>query len=333
MSKPASRYGRVAERFLLMPGAAADFGSERVFISDLSSTGMRLRHPRPVEVGRKSMVSFLPDGSTTPVELEGEVVWTQPSYSLDQHEAFISGIRTYGEQQEIERAVVRFDQSGRLMRIEECRNTDRFLIRDGAEGRFAEVGSITICDISAKGARIESHHELIGGVAGVFQLAVPQTDFEVSAEAEVVWAGVKAIRSDGTRTFVAGLSIREKPEYLRLAVGRLLELNLASKDTQSLKLKVKITRARSRMDVSKETIDLSSPRMEEVLKLIRAVRDELESNQLEAVEWYRKAFQIAKEPTLRAMAGAIHSDHEALAVWEYLDRSIDPSIIALEFRS
>lgn len=316
-----------------MPGALADFGSDKVFISDLSVTGMRLRHPQTVEVGRKSMIQFLPDGSTSPVELKGEVVWTQPSYSLDQHEAFVSGIRTYGEQEEIERAIARFDQSGRLMRINECRTTDRFLIRGGVAGTFAHVGAITICDICAKGARIESDRELILGTVGTFQFAVPQTDFEVSVASEVVWSGVKAIQIDGERIYSAGLSIREKPEYLRLAVGRLLELGLASKDTQSLKLKVKIARARARMEVPKETIDLGAPRMEEVLRLIRAVRDELENNKTEAVEWYRKAFQIAKEPSLRALAGEIHSDHEALAVWEYLDRSIDPSIIALEFRS
>lgn len=333
MTQIAGAQARIAERFLLIPGASAAFGSEEVFISDLSVTGMRLRHPHPVEVGRKSVIQFLPDGSGTPVVLKGEVVWTQASYSLDAQEAYVSGVKTFGEQEEIERAIARFDTAGRLMRIDECRTTDRFLIRDGMQANFAHLGEISVCDISAKGARIESRQELRIGTRGTFQFAVPETSFEVCVAAEIVWSGVKAITMNGTRTYHAGLTIQEKPEYLRMAIGRFLELGKAAKDTQSLKLKIKIGRVRSRMDVPKETIDFSAPRMEEILRLVRAVRDELESNQSSAAEFYRKAFQIAREPSLRAMAGAIHGDHEALAVWEYLDRSIDPSIIALEFRS
>jgi hypothetical protein len=61
------------------------------------------------------------------------------------------------------------------------------------------------------------------------------------------------------------------------------------------------------------------------------VREELRLNPDEAMHWYRRARLIINDPTTRALAPPIAHHPDALAVWEYLDRSVDPSIVGRAF--
>ena len=119
---------------------------------------------------------------------------------------------------------------------------------------------------------------------------------------------------------------------MRLAIGRLCELNRASLDTRSLSLKLKILRARARQDAAGLVRPDPSGIPPEQFLLIQGVREELRLNPEEAIFWYRKArFDIA-DPVTRNMAPPIADHPDALAVWEYLDRSVDPTIIGRSFR-
>ena len=62
------------------------------------------------------------------------------------------------------------------------------------------------------------------------------------------------------------------------------------------------------------------------------VREELRLNPEEAVHWYRRARVSINDPATRALAPPIADHPDALAVWEYLDRSIDPGIVSRAFR-
>jgi hypothetical protein len=61
------------------------------------------------------------------------------------------------------------------------------------------------------------------------------------------------------------------------------------------------------------------------------VREELRLNPEEAQHWYRRARITIADPATRAVAPPIASHPDALAVWEYLDRSIDPTIVSRAF--
>ena len=50
------------------------------------------------------------------------------------------------------------------------------------------------------------------------------------------------------------------------------------------------------------------------------------------MQWYRRARTLIKDPATRSAAPAIADHADALEVWEYLDRSIDPSIIGRAFQ-
>lgn len=131
--------------------------------------------------------------------------------------------------------------------------------------------------------------------------------------------------------FHAGIKIVERPELVRLAIGQLSELKLAVKDTQSLKLKLKISRAlEAGPEPSHETVQDAVPGSE-YFPLVQAVRRYLETNEEEKRAWHEIATKTSQTADIRAAAGPIREHIEALAVWEYLERSVDPSILALSF--
>jgi hypothetical protein len=324
----AARNLRTAERFLLAPPLAATFGSAPVAICDISAKGARFRHDGPLENGSKSLLNVAVEGRPAPVSLEAAVVWTQPDPTMSGK--FMSGCRTYGPPEVMDALLAQLRTSHRTNRIEELRSTDRFYIIPSLTGTFGEQPA-QLEDLSARGARIVSPDELTAGATARLRFTVPESIIEVVVTGQVAWTSVKAITNSTTRSYRAGLYINEKPELLRLAIGLLCEQNRAALDTQSLRLKLKVIRARARqMAPSYPDIEASGIPAEQYL-LIQGVREELRLNPEEAMHWYRRARLIINDPATRAAAPPIANHPDALAVWEYLDRSVDPSIVGRAF--
>lgn len=324
----AARNLRTAERFLLAPPLAARFGDAAVAVCDISAKGARFRHDQALEHGAKSILKIASDGRPSPVTLEAVIVWSQPDASIPG--TFVSGCRTYGPPELVQSLLAQLQTSQRTSRIEELRSTDRFYITPSLDGAF-DARPARIEDLSTRGARIESQHELVGGARATLRFAVPKSEIEVAVTGQVVWTAVKAITGSMTRSYRAGLYVNEKPELLRLAIGVLCEQNRAALDTQSLRLKLKVLRARARqMAPSFAEIEASGIPAEQYL-LIQGVREELRLNPEEAMHWYRRARIVINDPNTRVVAPPIANHPDALAVWEYLDRSVDPSIVGRAF--
>jgi hypothetical protein len=324
MQEAAARNLRTAERFLLAPPLAAEFGAAPVAICDISARGARLKHGSPLETGRKSILRLAVEGRPSAVALEAVVVWTQADSGAAGR--FVSGIRTYGPDELVSGLLTQLQTSKRTTRIEEMRSADRFVIAPALPALWND-DMIRIEDLSTRGARIETVSRFSGAARGTLRFHVPAASITVAVDATVVWSRVKAIESDNTTRHCAGLLINEKPELLRLAIGHLCETGRASLDAHSLSLKVKILRARAR-DLAPELADHgpSGVPAEQYL-LIQGVREELRLNPEEALLWYRRARIAIADPATRALAPAIADHPDAIAVWEYLDRTIDPTMI------
>jgi hypothetical protein len=328
MHEAAARNLRTAERFLLAPPLAAKFGGAAVGVCDISSKGARFRHEQPIDMGAKSMLQIAVEGRSLPVSLEATVVWshTDPSWPGK----YMSGVRTYGSPELVQALLAHLQTSSRTSRIEELRSTDRFYILPPLTATF-EGAKAEVEDLSARGARVVLPHQPQRGDFGTLHFAVPDSEIAVTVKAQVAWTMIKAITGSTTRTYRAGLFINEKPELLRLAIGHLCEMNRAAIDTQSLRLKLKIIRARARqMAPSYRDIEASGIPAEQYL-LIQGVREELRLNPEEAMHWYRRARLVINDPATRAAAPPIANHPDALAVWEYLDRSVDPTIVGRAF--
>ena len=319
MHESAARNLRTAERFLLAPPIAGAFGNADVAICDISAKGARFRHSRPLETGSKGILKMPVDGRPSPVSLEAVIVWTHAETGAPGR--FESGVRTYGAPEVISGLLTQLQSSKRSNRIEELRQSDRFLINPPLEAAF-DGRPATIEDISAHGARVAVSELLSVGRSAPFRV------LQVNVTGTVVWSAVKSV---GGQSFRAGLVINDRPELLRLVIGQLCDMNRASLDTRSLTLKLKIMRARARqLAPSFHAIDASGIPAEQFL-LIQGVREELRLNPEEALHWYRRARIVIADPATRTIAPHIADHPDALAVWEYLDRSIDPTIVSRAF--
>lgn len=328
MHEATARNLRTAERFLLAPPLAAMFGSSPVAVCDISAKGARFRHEKPLETGTKSLLQLTVDGRPSPLTLEAVVVWSQPDSTAIGR--FVSGARTYGPPEAVSSLIAQLQTSNRSNRIEELRSTDRFYLSPSLLGTY-DGQAVQIENLSARGARIELDAEPLRGSVATLSFSVPQSEIALSVAGEVAWTAVKAITGGVTRTFRAGLAVNEKPEQMRLAIGLLCEMNRAALDTQSLRLKLKILRARARQLAPKYSeIEASGIPAEQYL-LIQGVREELRLNPDEAMHYYRRARLIINDPATRAAAPPIANHPDALAVWEYLDRSVDPTIVGRAF--
>lgn len=324
----AARNLRTAERFLLAPPLAATFGKTRVAVCDISDRGARFRHDGELDGGAKSLLRLEVEGQSAPVPIEASVVWTRPDPTV--LGKFQSGVRTYGAPELIRGVVAQLQAANRTSRIEELRSTDRFFVSPALVAEY-DGQRVEIEDLSARGARIALQREPRPGSAGQLQLAVPESMIFVDVRAQVMWSSVKAITGGAMRTYRAGLLIGEKPELMRLAIGHLCDANRAALDLQSLRLKLRILRARARqLAPSYPQIEATGVPAEQYL-LIQGVREELRLNPEEAVHWYRRARLIINDPATRAAAPPIANHPDALAVWEYLDRSVDASIVGKAF--
>ena len=320
MYEAAARSLRTAERFLIAPALNGLFAASPVLVSDISVKGARFRHAQPVEMGQKSLLQIAIEG-LPPTNFEAVVVWTKPDPLAAGR--FMSGVRTYVEPAVIDGVLGHLQKTNRTTRIEELRSTDRFDLSPAMEGEW-NGAEVRIENLSARGARIETPRPLAPSATGTLTFAVAQLNISVAAA--VAWTSMKAVNPSMYRS---GLMIDEKPELLRLAIGHLSEAGTAILDTHSLALKLKVIRARARQLASYAN-EMPGLPTEQYL-LIQCVREELRLNPEEAMHWYRRARLTIADPATRASAPAIADHPDALAVWEYLDRSIDPSIIGRTF--
>jgi hypothetical protein len=325
MYEAAARNLRTTERFLIDPPLSGYFGSAGVSVCDISLKGARFRHGHPLEMGNKSALRMA-IGGRSPVSLESVVMWTQRD-SADPAR-FVSGVRTYASTDVISSVLRDLQTAKRTTRIEELRAADRFFVNPTLEGKW-ESERVRVEDLSARGVRIETSRQLGTGSRGVLRFRVPGDSLSVDLQTDVVWAMLKAVDPAKHR---AGLFIAEKGEMVRLAIGQLCESGRAIIDTHSLALKLKIIRARARqLAPSYRDIESSGVPAEQYI-LVQCVREELRLNPQEAMHWYRRARMLIKDPKTRQAAPAIADHPDALAVWEYLDHSIDPSIIGRTFQ-
>ena len=222
---------RTGERFLLAPPLPGTFGGLPMAVCDISEQGLRFRHERALEAGTKSLLKLIVTGGA--VTVEAATVWSHADNSAPGQ--FVSGARMWGAPDVITALIKQLQVSQRVSRIEELRSTDRFYIAPTLDGTF-DGQPVLIEDLSARGARIEIFDEPSRGANGTLQFSVPKSEIEVSVAGQVVWTAVKTVTGGSARTWRAGLFINQKPELMRLAIGRLCEINRAALDLQSLRL-------------------------------------------------------------------------------------------------
>ena len=201
----------------------------------------------------------------------------------------------------------------------DLRFSDRYTAEAPIPGSFGLWG-VSVLDLSDQGARIEHAQPLRLATRG--RLSFRAGVVAAAAGAIVVWSRIsKTTPNDkGKHVYQSGLRIEENIERFNGALRQLIDLNIAGRDLDSLDRKLRQMEERDAELKSKpvtRAVQQEIPTDEELL--IRHVRERLKMNPDEASKWYQRARSAVVG---NGATSAVVYKEEALAVWEYLERSV-----------
>ena len=213
------------------------------------------------------------------------------------------------------------------MDLKDLRSTDRFVADERLSGNFG-AASITIVDLGDQGAQIEHAQPLRLGSKGRFHFK--GSDVAVSAQALVVWSHLsKRPNVDGKLLYRSGLRIEEEIEDFGDALRKLVRGGVLHRDVGALDRKRKRLAEKEQEKWGKPVMkvlgSIEVPPDEALL--IQHARERLRLHPDEALKWYNRAKYALADDKI----DAIHYREDVLAVWEYLERSVDLSTIVKVF--
>ena len=211
--------------------------------------------------------------------------------------------------------------------VEELRSVKRFVIDPPLRGAFANV-DITIDDFGERGVQAEHAGPIKLGSVSRLVFTIPMTQEVVRIEARVAWSRLsKKPDANGKYLYRSGLRVEGDSDVMKATLARMVHFSMARSDTSSLdkKRKALVERARSRAasPVLKPMTSRGPDIPPDQIMLIRQARARLQAMPEEAVKWYnrvRYSQANAGDPVHK------HRD-EVVAIWEYLERTIDINVI------
>ena len=212
------------------------------------------------------------------------------------------------------------------MNIEDLRSNDRFTISGPLPGSYGSA-SINVVNLSANGALIEHGQPIRLGTVARFWFR--RSDVAVSVQALTIWSRLSKTKDDkGKLLYMSGLRIETDTDEYLLALQTLIDHGGAKRDAEALERKRRKLQDRAdekagvpQMKMLKQT---DEPSAEQVL-LIQHARERLRTHPEEAQKWYNRARYADV-----AVDGLLYRE-DALAVWEYLERSVDLATIVRVF--
>ena len=212
----------------------------------------------------------------------------------------------------------------------EARGTLRYITHAPMSGVFGSVAMV-VRDLADNGVQIEHAEPL--RVATKSRLAFPGVGSQIlQMRGIVIWSRLSAVPNEaGKYLYRSGVRVDDEPEILTHAIGQLLGKGMIYLDQGSLDRKREILaeKARSKGQMGQMRLQRVTPPVEgatpDQLLLIQHARERLRSHPEEALKWYNRA-KFSLQATEH-----MHNREEVLAIWEYLERSIELPVIAKAF--
>lgn len=213
------------------------------------------------------------------------------------------------------------------MDLQDLRSNDRFVADERLAGSFG-AASITVIDLGDQGAQIEHTQPLRLGARGRFRFG--SGDVSVSAQALVVWSHLsKRPNSEGKLLYRSGLRIEEEIEDFGDGLRKLVRGGMVHRDTGGLERKRKSIEAKENEKWGKPVMKMLHADNEvpaDQALLIQHARERLRLHPDEAQKWYNRA-----KYALTESGDTMPYREDVLAVWEYLERSVDLATIVRVF--
>jgi len=219
-----------------------------------------------------------------------------------------------------------------MAEVNELRSYDRFGAVQQMPGGFGAV-SVIILNLAPHGVQIEHAQPLRLSLGG--RLWFKSGSVSVSVQGRVVWSHLSKTRDpNGKLLYHSGIHVPDGSEELAPLIETLAREGAVRKESDSLERKRATIEERDQQRVGRPAVKFVRYGREaatDTVLLIMQARDRLRANPDEAVRWYNRAkFSIIENGSPVATDQLRHRE-EALAVWEYLERSIDLATIERVF--
>jgi hypothetical protein len=216
------------------------------------------------------------------------------------------------------------------MDVTDLRHADRFVTREPLTGSFGAT-AVTIANLADQGAQVRHAQALRLGTKARFWFR--HGAMQVVAQAIVVWSRLnKHMSMDGRVIFDTGLRVEEGAEEFADGVRKLVDGGVLRPDVAALDRKRRMQEekearrwGRPILKRLKQTTPEVSP---EQVMLIQHARERMSANPDEARKWFQRAkFSLPEDRRVER----INFREDVLAVWEYLERTVEISAIEKVF--
>jgi hypothetical protein len=201
--------------------------------------------------------------------------------------------------------------------LSDARGAERFVASNPIEGRFGRT-DVTIWDLAESGLQMEHAEPLKIATKGLVGFKLDE--MTVTVPGIVIWSHLsKTADAHGRFLYRSGVRLEADIELFASAINRLAGSGRIRRDTASLERKRKKHVERDQELRARPVIQMIHAASPDVVLLVQHARDRLRENANDAIKWYNRAkFSISEDSFSH-----VHHREEVLAVWEYLERSID----------
>jgi hypothetical protein len=207
--------------------------------------------------------------------------------------------------------------------VKDHRAADRFIVIEPLPGSFGGA-AVTILNMAHQGVQIEHAQPL--RLSTKARLWFKHGAVAASVQGTVLWSHLSRTPNEqGKLLYRSGVRIDEDMKPFRDAMEKLATNGLIRLDVESLERKRRRIEELERARTGAPTVTLmrgveATIPSDQVL-LIQQARERLQANPDEALKWYNRAKFSTTDETI------LHHREDVLAVWEYLDRSVDLATI------
>lgn len=218
------------------------------------------------------------------------------------------------------------------LQIVEMRSGDRYVVMPPLRGSFG-AAEIHVINMSETGVQVSHADPLKPGSDARVAFTLPSGEV-ISLRGRVVWSHLARTQVH-TGRYVSGIRLDdEQNATAREALKALVDNRYARIDQDTLERKRKALKDKHRERARHAAVKILSPQdlgiTQDQMLMIHAAMERLRSHPEEAKKWYLRAkFAVSEEG--RQVDAPMHYREDVLAVWEYLDRSIDLTTIIRAF--
>jgi hypothetical protein len=217
-----------------------------------------------------------------------------------------------------------------MMDMRDLRQAERFVVLEPIVANFGSA-SVTILNIAERGMQIEHATPLRLGMTG--RVWFKRAEVAVNIQGLIIWSHLsKTPNERGKYLYHSGLRFESDDVAMLDALNTLSNVGVLRPDEHSLERKKQRMEALLQEKRNRPLFKIVTPENDipsDQALLIEHARARLRANPEEAKKWYNRARYAQTDSW--AGAESIRHREDVLAVWEYLERSVDLSTIVKVF--